>query len=755
MAVSYDKEQRILKIDTDHTSYLIGITKEGYAGHIYYGKRLPKASGMYALRTGEFPFGPSENKREKVQFIDSVPLEYPTGGIGDYRESCLDVVNEYGQLGSELFYQSHKILKKKPAIPGLPSSFAANPNGKEKTDEAVDTLELTLWDDILKLEVKLYYAAFEREDVITRWAVVSNCSDKKYVLRKVYSAALDMDNKNFEMITLWGGWARERKIDRVGLRHGRQGVGSDRGKTSQQAQAFQALVTPGTNYDMGEVYAMNLVYSGNFKAQTELTQWDNVRMTMGMGGEQFAWNLEAGAKFYAPECVLTYSEHGLGEMARHFHDFYRGHMIRSPYLHKERPILINNWEATYFDFDSDKLVAIAKEAKKAGIEMLVMDDGWFGHRNGDTSSLGDWYVNEEKLMGGLDKLVQRVNKIGLKFGIWFEPEMVSPDSDLYREHPEWTIQINGRTPAESRQQYVLDLSRPEVVEYAYESVAKILRSANITYVKWDMNRSLCDMGSTYLGEDAQGELAHRYVLGLYEMQNRLVTEFPDLLLENCSAGGARFDPAMLYYSPQIWTSDDMDIVERLRTQEGTELIYPLSTMGAHVCATPNSSTGRDFPFETRANVAMSGTFGYELDITKLSKEDRAKIPAEIALYHKVHHIVAEGDYYRVQSWNDYDPVDVWGSVTKDKKEALFTYVQVLAQPNRHSHHFYLKGLDPDLTYEVEVSGDDEIAQKASGTFTGAELMNIGVFALPEMGDFRSRLYYLKAVSKNRTRKTKN
>lgn len=626
MAICFDEKKGIFKLDTDHTTYMIGVSKEGYVGHIYYGKRLQSAGGKYLLRMEEHPFTPESNQREKSAFLDSFPFEYPTGGVGDYRESCLNVRNEYGQSGVELFYDVYEIFKGKPKLEGLPASFG--------DEDEVETLKLVLKDEVLGLKAELLYSAFVKEDVITRSVRLVNVGNQELELDKVYSACLDMDHREFEMISLCGSWARERCIQRGKLHYGKQMVSSGRGESSHQEHPFLALVTPETTQEQGEVYAMNFVYSGNFIAQAEVSQFEQVRMVMGIHAEEFCWKLIPGEAFQAPEVVMTYSSKGLDQMTRSYHDFYREHLIRSPYKYKKRPILINNWEATYFDFDTEKLLDIAREAKACGIEMLVMDDGWFGKRNHDDSSLGDWYVNEEKLTTGLPDLVKKVNETGLEFGIWFEPEMISPDSELFREHPDWAIQVRGRQITQSRAQYVLDLSRKEVRDYAYECVAKILRSAPISYVKWDMNRQLCDMGSFQLPSDRQQELFHRYVLGLYEMQERLITEFPDLLLENCSGGGARFDPGMLYYSPQIWCSDDTDAIERLRIQEGTALIYPLSSIGAHVSDCPNHAVGRVTPFETRAQVALAGTFGYELDVTKIAEEERKQIPEQIELCHK-------------------------------------------------------------------------------------------------------------------------
>ena len=705
----------------------MGLSPEGFLGHIYYGDRLYMEADNYLLRMEEPPYTPSVNKREKSAFLDFFPMEYPTGGIGDYRESCLNIRNAAGNMGCELHYTGHEIYKGKKGLKGLPASFA--------TEDEAETLEITLKDGDLDLEVVLSYTAFEKENVITRSVRVQNQGKENLRIEKILSACLDMDNENFSMLSLHGTWARERHIQTGELHYGKQVISSARGESSHQEHPFIALVTNGTEQENGKVYAMHFVYSGNFMAETELCQFDNLRMTMGINPEEFSWLLTPGEEFQAPEVVMVYSGNGLGAMTRSYHDFYRNHLIRSKFKYEKRPILINNWEATYFDFNTDKLLDIAREAKKCGIEMLVMDDGWFGKRNSDNCSLGDWKVNEEKITGGLKHLVDEVNKIGLQFGIWFEPEMISPDSDLYRAHPDWAIQIAGREATQSRNQYVLDLSRPEVRDYAYECVASILRSANIAYVKWDMNRQLSDLGSSYLPKERQQELFHRYVLGVYELQERLVTEFPDLLLENCSGGGARFDPGMLYYSPQIWCSDNTDAVERLMIQEGSALIYPLSVIGAHVSDCPNHSVGRVTPFETRGHVALAGTFGYELDITKIPEEDRALIPEQTATYNKYRHLIQQGEYYRIASYRENHKYDCWALSSQDKKEVLVTYVQVLGVPNSHSRKVFLRGFDPKTTYRLE--GTEE-------TYTGEMLMKGGFLMKDFWGDFKSRLYHFTA-----------
>ena len=725
MSIRYDEANRIFELDTRNTSYRIGIAdEEGFVGHIYYGQKIRPQKCDQFLRTWEAPFVPSKNNRERCSFMDTFPTEYSGNGIGDYRESCIAVKTANGSRTVDLKFVDYDIVNGKPGISGLPASFAG--------EEEVQTLVVHMMDGGCGIDVDLIYSVFEDEDVITRSVSVKNAGDRDIRLTKVYSACIDMDDEDFEMLTLHGSWARERQIERRPIAYGKQSVSSLRGESSHQDHPFMAWMTKGTDQTTGDVYGMHFVYSGNFIAQIEKSQFDSIRAVMGIHSEGFEWWLTPGETFTAPEVVLTYSHDGLGQMTRNLHDFYRCHMIRSRYLHKKRPVLINNWEATYFDFDTDKLLAIAKSAAEHGIEMLVMDDGWFGHRNDDATSLGDWFVNENKIKGGLKHLVDEVNKLGLKFGIWMEPEMISPDSELYRKHPDWAFAVPERAATLSRNQYVLDLSRKEVRDYVYECVHNVISSANIEYVKWDMNRQLTDIGSVEFNGDRQGELAHRYVLGVYELQERLVNDFPDILLENCSGGGARFDPGMLYYSPQIWCSDDTDAIERLSIQEGTELIYPLSTMGAHVSDCPNHTVGRSTPFMTRAHVALAGTFGYELDITKISEEERAMIPEQVSMYHKYNDLVREGDYYRVASYRENGLYDCWMVVAKDKSEALVTYVQVLGRPNMHSRKIKLLGLYAAADYRLD--GTDEV-------YGGDLLMNAGMLVEDMRGDYMSRLYH--------------
>lgn len=730
MNIRYNQEKRIFKLDTQNSSYLIGIVdKEGFPGHIYYGRKLYDwEDGLleptYLMRNNEPPFVPSVNGRERSAFLDTFPMEYPGNNVGDYRESAIEILDENGHAAVQPLYKGHRIYAGKPKLPGLPATFG------EET--ACMTLELITWDCLLGLEMILYYSVFTDSDALARSVVIRNQSEKNIALTKVMSMSIDMDQEDYQMMSLHGSWARERQIEYRPIGYGKQSISSVRGESSHQEHPFLALISENASQESGEIYGFHFVYSGNFLAQIEKNQFDSLRVSMGIHPKNFCFQLKPGECFTAPEVIMVYSALGIGHMTRTYHNLYRNHLIRSTYKDKKRPVLINNWEATYFDFNTEKLLIIAQEAKKAGIEMLVMDDGWFGNRNDDSSSLGDWEVNETKIVGGLKHLVEEVNKIGLKFGIWFEPEMISPDSNLYRKHPDWAIAIPGREGCRSRNQYVLDLTRTEVMDYAYNCIAKILHSANIEYIKWDMNRQLTDIGSTFLHRENQGELMHRYVLAVYEMQERLVREFPNILLENCSGGGARFDPGMLYYSPQIWCSDDTDAIERLSIQEGTQLLYPLSCIGAHVSDCPNHTVGRVTPFETRGHVALAGTFGYELDITKISEKERAMIPGQIRMYHRFHDLIRTGNYYRIASYRENHSYDAYAVVAQDQSEALVTYVQVLSQANVHSRMLKIPGLAEEKRYCLE--GED-------GLYRGDILKYAGIPVGNIHGDFCSKLFH--------------
>ena len=728
MSISYNEKERVFKLDTPNSTYLIGIVDvEGFLGHVYYGRRIPDDNMGYLLRLNEARV-PSIKNRERLSFYDALPTEYPGHGIGDLRHSCLSVETPEGYRACGLTYRDHKIYGSKPKLDGLPATYGG--------EDDCTTLELIAEDKVLGLTVRLYYTAFEKIDAICRSVRVENTTGKPIKLTNVLSACLDMDNQNFDLLTLHGNWALERIISRKKLGWGKQGVSSLRGISSHQEQPFMALVEGTATQTQGEVYAMNFVYSGNFLGQVEMHQQGQLRMVMGINPTDFCWNLAEGESFQAPEVVMVYSHVGLNGMTHAFHDLYRNHLVRGPYKNKPRPSLVNNWEATYFDFNTDKILDIGREAAAAGIEMLVLDDGWFGKRNNDCSSLGDWFVNEEKLPGGLKYMVDELNKMGLRFGLWVEPEMVSPDSELYRAHPDYALQIPGREPTQSREQLVLDISRKEVRDHVYEMIHKVLSSANVEYIKWDMNRALSDVYSSALAPEAQGELYHRYVLGVYEMQERLLTDFPNLLLENCSSGGGRFDPGMLYYSPQIWTSDNTDAIDRLKIQEGTALVYPLSTMGAHVAACPSHTNYRSTPFETRGHVALPGCFGYELDLTKLTPEEKAMIPGQLEDYRKYGPVFRTGDYYRLASFGENHEYDALMAVSKDKRIAVIDYVQVMSRYRVKSAHIQLAGLDENLRYRSSETGE---------VHSGAGWMYGGILLPKPKGDFISRLIVLEAV----------
>lgn len=733
--IFFDKSQQTFRLETPNSSYCICITQKGYVSHAYYGLKIGSDDISYLTRQFEYGFSTNEIFREKHSLLDFLPMEYPFDGVGDFRKSAIAVTNQNGNNAVELKYKDYKIIEGTVQLDGLPCVFG------EKS--SCQTLEIITEDEVLGLEVILFYTVFDDNDAIVRSAKIinNNKHGETVLIKKALSLSFDMDDDDYDMITLHGSWARERHIDRRPVHMGLQGTESIRGETSHQEHPFIAILNHNADNNSGNVYGVNFIYSGNFIANVQKNQFGSIRTQIGINPENFTWQLDSGDSFETPQAVLVFSSEGLNGMSHIFHDLYREHLIRSPYRKTMRPILINNWEATYFNFDEKKLLDIAKEAHKDGIEMLVMDDGWFGHRNFDDSSLGDWFVNENKLKGGLKNLVDKVNEIGMKFGIWFEPEMVSPDSELFKNHPDYAIQIPGREPGMSRQQLVLDITRKEVRDCIYNQISKILHSANIEYVKWDMNRQLSDIGSLDLSGARNGEFFHRYVLAVYEMQERLITEFPNLLLENCSGGGARFDPGMLYYSPQIWCSDDTDAIERLEIQEGTALMYPLSSMGAHVSVCPNHAVGRNTPFKTRGYVALAGTFGYELDITKLSEEDRKIIPHQIELYKKYSDIVRNGDYWRIASYSENHEFDCWACISKDKNKALVTFVQVLNHPNFKTRFVKIKGICAESNYLVHYLDDDKNSKPLK--MKGSTIMNAGIPVSRDWGDFQGKLIFIE------------
>ena len=738
MKITVNQEKELFKLDTPKTSLVLGLADGKYLGQLYYGRRVRSMNFADLWHTEEYPGTPESAAREEGKFEDVFAYEYPASNNGNFNETCLSVsrpaIHKNGHGTSEILvkptFDSFEILNGKPDLEGLPHTFG--------DESSVQSLKIVLRDVNEKIRVELLYSAFADTDVITKSVKIVNEGEGVIYLNKALSACMTLNanpEERFEVLTLHGAWARERHMERVELGVGAFSRESYRGVSGHQENPFMALLSRGTTCDSGEVYAMHFVYSGNFLAKAIKNQFSQVRMVMGIHPEHFCWKLSSGESFQTPEVVMTYSASGLSEMTRSLHTLYRNHLIRGFYKDRRRPILINNWEATYFDFDSEKLQAIAEEAAKSGIEMLVMDDGWFGHRNGDDSSLGDWYVNEAKLTGGLKPLVDAVNKAGLKFGIWFEPENISPDSDVYRAHPDWVYQYPESTPVMVRHEYTADFCNPEVTEYVYSRLKAVLESANVEYVKWDMNRPITEGHSLFLPPDRQGEVLHRHILAVYAMQERLLKDFPQLLLENCTAGGGRFDPGMLYYSPQFWCSDDTDAVERLAIQEGTQLLYPLSTIGAHVSDVPNHTVGRVTPFATRGLVAMGGTFGYELDITKISDEDRAQIPVQVKLMKEFSELIRTGEYYRLASYRENNVYDSYMVVSNEKNHAVVFVVQVLSQPNEKSHILKLKGLKEEATYEVREVSVANGSKRLWGTYSGDVLMYAGLIVAREMADF--------------------
>ncbi|MGM9972829.1 MAG: alpha-galactosidase [Clostridiaceae bacterium] len=737
MAIIFNEKEKTFTLHTKSSTYQFIIGRYNYILHLYYGRRIEDQSMEYLLHYEDrgFSGNPYEAGRDRSFSLDSLPQEYPVFGNGDYRPSCLHLEHEDGGLDVKLTYKSHEIFSGKKKMDTLPSSY-----GRE---EQVDTLRVLLEDEVNKITVALEYSVFEEADIITRHAVIYNNSTEDKWLNRALSMGLDFyKGEAFDLISFYGKHNLERQLERKPIRHGITQIGSVRGTSSHQQNPFVILCDGTATEDSGECYGFSLMYSGNFIIEAEVDQINQTRLVAGIQPQGFRWKLHRGEAFETPEVILSYEGNGLGELSRKYHNFIKHHVSSERWKGVRRPILINNWEATYFDFTSDKLIDIAKDAKDMGIELLVMDDGWFGKRNDDYSGLGDWTVNEEKLPGGLQPLIKQINELGLSFGIWFEPEMVSEDSDLYRSHPDWCLKVPGREAVRSRYQLVLDITRAEVRAYLYESISKILRDGNISYVKWDMNRHLANIYSIGLPADRQGEIYHRYVLGLYELLGRLVTEFPEVLFEGCSGGGGRFDAGMLYYTPQIWCSDNTDAIDRLKIQYGTSFCYPISSVGAHVSVVPNHQTGRITPLATRGITAMAGTFGYELDLTKCTESEKNEIKNQVTVFKKYYYIFQEGNYHRLTEASDKENYVAWQFASEDKKTAILNYVLLKSQSNAPVNVVRLKGIDRRSSYKVQVlisSGDTlEMNNKMEGKiFKGEALMN-GGFPIPRLyGDYAS------------------
>ncbi|MBR4457914.1 MAG: alpha-galactosidase [Clostridia bacterium] len=715
--------EKQIHLRNDRISYVIGILEGGIAAHLYFGKRVETFSAASVLRRWGLPEDGSLDLQNCA--LNHVPQEYPAYGLGEMREGALIVRAADGTASCDLRFVSAEIADGKYGLESLPASFGGS----------VKTLRLKLRDELLSLEVTLLYAIFDDCDIIARSALFENRGGQPLTLERAASLCLDLPDCDYDLITLSGDWARERDVIRRKLTPGEMSVSSIRGASSLLASPFAALARPGTTEASGEVLAAALVYSGSFYAGVEVGSRHAARLMLGLNDRHFAWLLLPGEAFTAPEAVLTWSEDGFDGMSAQFHRLCAEHIVRGKFAHAPRPILLNNWEATYFGFDEEKLLTIARKAAEVGVELFVLDDGWFGHRDSDNSSLGDWVVDRRKLPNGLRSLAEKVHGLGLKFGLWFEPEMISPDSDLYRAHPEYAMQIRGRTPIEGRNQLILDLSRADVQDFVYSAVADVLRENPIDYVKWDMNRNFSNVGSLQLPPERMRELPHRYMLGLYGVLERLQADFPDVLFESCSSGGGRFDLGMLYYMPQTWCSDNTDALCRCRIQWGTSLVFPPFSMGSHVSAVPNHQTGRITPIRARANVAMSGCFGFELDLNKLPESEIEEVKAVIARVKTLRQTLLYGRFHRLLSpFEGHDTA--WITVSEDRREAVLMFTRDLAQPDTDAPILRLRGLDPALIYTVEETGE---------TCGGDELMRSGLCVALPGGDAASVSLTLRAL----------
>lgn len=726
MGIVYSKADRTFTIQTKNTTYQMQVDPYGFLLHLYYGKKTDGSCMDYLLTYYDrgFSGNPFDAGDDRTYSMDALPQEYPSYGTGDYRSTALIVENADGSTACDLRYRSHHIFNGKYKIPGLPAVYA------DETES--QTLEIVMEDAVTGVEVTLQYGVLPDDDVITRSEKIVYRGEGKICIRKAQSACLDFVQGKYDLLTFYGRHAMERTMQREPVTHGSHVIGSVRGTSSHQYNPMMILADEHTTDQYGNCYAMSFVYSGNFKGETLKDQFGQTRALMGLQDEMFSYPLAEGETFYTPEVLLTFSGSGMNLLSQNLHRCIRQHICRGKYKESVRPVLVNSWEAAYFDFDGDTLYELAKEAKNAGIDMLVLDDGWFGKRDDDNSGLGDWFVNEKKLGGTLGDLIKKINDLGVKFGIWVEPEMISEDSDLYREHPDWALTIPGRNPVHARNQLVLDFSRKEVVDHIFDQICKVLDQGNIEYVKWDMNRSLMDVFSR--GTEDQGRVMYDYVLGLYDFLERIVTRYPDLLIEGCSGGGGRFDAGMMYYTPQIWCSDNTDALDRLQIQYGTSFGYPVSAVGSHVSAVPNHQTGRITSLHTRGVVAMAGTFGYELNLGKLSEEEKQEIRLQVEEYRKFAPLIQTGLYYRLS-----DPAReeyaAWAFVSEDQKEVLLNVVLQEIHGNMTVNYVKLQGLKCSAIYRDTETGK---------IYNGAALMEAGIPMPVEMGEFKAYQMHLTA-----------
>ena len=697
MSIAYDAAARVFTLATSQSTYQFRLGPLGHLLHLYYGPRAEDCFDyLYPLRDCGYSPNPYALRMERGWSLDTLPQEYSGADTGDYRVNSLHLVTASGVWGADLRYLRHEIRPGKYALEGLPAAFAREGDGCE-------TLSVTLGDSASGIEAELLYAVFPRQDLITRAVRLRNTGRETLRLEKAASLCLDLPFGRWDLLHFHGRHTMERQPERLPVARGIHSVSSTRGASSHHHNPYVILCDHTATEDAGSCYGVMPLWSGSHRTEVELDQAGSVRVVSGIQSEQFSYVLEPGASFTAPEVLLCFSAEGLGGLSRRYHRFLRERVCKSPFAARPRPVLLNNWEATYFDFNAEKLLRIAREAKALGVDLFVLDDGWFGARDDDNRALGDWFANERKLPGGLGPLIEGVRALGLQFGLWLEPEMVSEDSDLYRAHPDWALTAPGREPVMGRNQLVLDLSRQEVTDWLYDTLSGLLRRYPISYIKWDCNRNLTDAYSHALPPERQGEVYYRYMLGLYGLLERLTAEFPAVLFEGCAGGGGRFDAGMLAYFPQIWCSDNTDPIERLMIHYGTSFGYPLSAVGAHVSAAPNHQTGRSAPLGIRALAALSGGFGYELDPEKLTEAEKAEIRAQLALLRRYEALIREGDYYRLSPPEDADGLCAWEFVSPDRREALVCAVATHVRGNPPPAHLYLRGLDRAARYVLDYS----------------------------------------------------
>lgn len=720
-------ENNCFYLETENTSYVMRILDGGILSNSYYGKKI----GRYNMRDfslmQELAYMTLVPIDEKRIGRCSIPCEMPTFGTGDYGVPGLSVIGVDQRFVNDLVFESYEIIDGKEPLKGMPSF--------DQNVEDVQTLKITMRDEPSGYKAILYYSVFEKENAIVRRTEIVNTSDKDITIRAVASAVVELTSKDFKMTSFNGGWAKERGIDTYELHHGISSVESRKGATGHDSNPSIILSDKNTTEDAGEAYGFALVYSGDFKIAVEMNEVDHVRVVAGINPENFYWRLNAGECFETPECVLTYSNAGFNGMSHNFHNLCRNHLGKCADKNTKHPIVINNWEATYFDINEEKILNFLQGCKGLGIDTMVLDDAWFGHRDDDSSSLGDWFVYKRKFPNGLKKIIDTCHGQGMNFGIWFEPEMISRDSELFRAHPDWCIHTDTREPKVGRNQLVLDFSRPEIVDYIFTVISNFLTENEIDYVKWDMNRNITDNGSDWLG-DYQGEHSHRNILGVYNLMERLTKAHPNVFFEGCAGGGGRVDFGILYYMSQIWTSDDSDAIERLRIQYSTSLIYPPATMVGHVSAVPNHQTGRITPFKTRSDVAQMCNFGYELDVNKLSEEEMAKIPKQVEEHRGLEPLIAYGDFYRLM--NPYTGRKcAWELVSEDKEKAYVMFAAASITANDKSYVVKPKGLHPEYTYRV--SNTNIIAD-------GETIMNVGIPVVQAIKEHETRTFYLTRIS---------